>query len=182
MIILTIKILNEMNYEHFKIMMLLEKEYYSEEFITPVDEAYNWYKKFPNTTVAATDGERIVGFVNLFPIKKEIFELILVGKFNDQNLTLNHIESFNSERFNMFLSCIVVKKEYRKMGLAKKLLQSAVMQYESISDRCDWIIVDNVTEEGERFSEKYGFSFVCHSTHNSKVYIQPYKDFVLQLL
>lgn len=171
-------ILKELHYQHFVEMMLLEKEYYSEEYIAPATEAYNWYKKYPFTTIAASNGNKIVGFINMFPVKHDVFESIKAGNFNDQNLTLNDIESLDSNSLNMFLSCIVVQKEYRKLGLTKKLLQLATKQYEHISNKCNWIIIDNITEEGARFSEKYGFSFVRYSLHGSKIYMQPYHKFI----
>lgn len=180
--IVNISIMEDLKYKHFVEMMLLEKQFYSENFITPAKEAYKWYIKYPFTTVAAEFNDKIIGFVNMFPVKEEVFESIKAGDFNDQNLTLTDIESLNSKQLHMFLSCIVVDKKYRNLGLTKKLLQSAVEQYEDVQDRCNWIIIDNVTEEGVRFSEKYGFSFVCNSSHGSKIYMQPYKKFVDYLL
>lgn len=174
--------LKKLNFLHFKQMMQLEREFYSEEYIAPAEEAYNWYRKYPFTTVAASNGSKVVGFVNMFPVKEEVFESLKAGNFNDKNLHINDIESLNSSSLNMFLSCIVVKKEYRKIGLTKKLLQQAVKQYKDVEDRCNWIIIDNVTEEGARFSEKYGFSFVRHSFHGSNIYMQPYKKFIEHLI
>lgn len=173
-----ISILNKLDFSHFEEMMQLENQFYDDEYITPAMEAYLWYKEYPHTTIAAAENNKIIGFVNLFPVKKDIFEGIKAGTFNDQALSTNDIESLNSEELYMFLSCIVVKNKYRKYGITKKLLQKAIIQYNEVEKHCKWIVIDTVTEDGARFSEKYGFSFVRESNHNSKIYIQTYYDFI----
>ena len=167
----------KLTFEDFEKMHSLEKKFYEEEFITPSEEAYEWYKKYPYTVTVAKDGDKIAGFVNLFPVKKHIFELIKAGKFNDSEMTAEDIEDKEcKEMLNMFLCCAVIDEEYRRDGLTAKLLRAASKQYEGCI--CGEIVADNVTEDGYAFSEKYGFDFVCNSDHDSKIYIQKYSSFV----
>jgi hypothetical protein len=42
----------------------------------------------------------------------------------------------------------------------------------------DEIITNNVTHEGERFSERMGFKMLLESDHKTVVYCQKYKDFI----
>ena len=182
---MAISILKTLTHEHFEQMMDLEKQYYSEEYITPAEEAFRWYQHYPFTIVAAGNEKEIAGFVNLFPVTEEVFESLKAGKFNDHNLTFKDIVDFHvhsPQSINMFLSCIVVKEEYRKQGLPLRLLQAAILPYKEVLDRCQWIITDNVTKKGEAFSEKYGLSFHCHSNHGSKIYLGKFRDFVNAVL
>ena len=168
----------KLTFEDFIKMSILEEKYYGSDYITPAQEAYEWYKKYPYTVTAAKDGEEIAGFVNLFPVKKRVFDELKAGNFNDSEMTLDDIEDISSseEIFNMFLCCVVVDEKYRRKGFTNEILRKAAAQYET--KMCGEIVTDNVTEEGAQFSERHGFSFVCSSNHDSKVYIQKYSDFI----
>lgn len=86
-------------------------QFYGEEFITPPQEAYRWYQRYPYTVVAAAHNDNIVGFVNLFPVKKHIDEALRAGEFNDHFLTLDGVEDIHiasDTPLHMFLCCVVV--------------------------------------------------------------------------
>lgn len=169
-----------LRYRHFEQMAQLEHRYYGEEFITPPQEAYRWYLRYPYTVVAAAEGDEVVGFVNLFPVKPAIYEALRAGRFNDHFLTLEGVadpEADPGSPLHMFLSCIVVAEAYRATGLARALLQAAVQQYAPVYHRCTEVLTDNVTAQGERFSRRYGFRFLCRSDHASAIYRQSWADF-----
>lgn len=176
---------SKLTFDHFRQMEQLELQFYGFEHITPAEEAYAWYERYPNTTVAALDDGKVVGFVNLFPVKEGIYRSIRAGKFDDGALTLEGlVDPFGSseEPLHMLLSCIVVSREHRAQGLARQLLQQAVRQYQDVAHRCKSVVTDNVTAEGERFSERYGFATVCCSDHESRVFEQPYEDFCAKVM
>jgi len=178
---MVLSFLETLTYDQFEQMMFMEQEYYGLENITPAEEAFRWYQKYPYTTIAASDGKEIAGFINLFPVKKQVFELLKTGQFNDHDLKLEDIANIDepgNEDLNMYLCCIVVKEKYRKENLSKKLLQVALLSYQRVWDRCKWIITDNVTEKGAHFSEKYGLSFICRTNHGSNIYMGSFQKFV----
>lgn len=174
------EIVSKLSYIDFIEMSLLEQKFYSTDNITPADIAFDWYKKFPYTTIAAKDKNKIVGFINMFPISDYILKELRHGTFNDKFLTAEHIVDIHDPHincFNMFLSCIVVEYEYRKSGLTKQLIQSAIEQYKIIEEKIDLIVIDNVTSEGNNFSQRYGFIAVCETSHNSLYHEQKYFNF-----
>ena len=175
----------ELSLAHFYQMEALEKRFYSETYITPAQESYAYSVRFPGSTIAASDGGRIVGFVNLFPVRQPVFDAILQGIYNDGTLTaedLAQADARASEPLQMFLSCIAVEPAYRKQGLTNALLFAAVMQYRPVSDRCDFIATDSVTEAGRRFSQRLGFRFVTQTDHASSVSIQRYAEFEARVI
>lgn len=179
------EILEELHELHFRQMYNLEKEYYSEEYIAPHQEVYQWYQRFPYTTFAAAEAGEIIGFINLFPIRGPLFEEIKAGRYNDKDLTVSDITDINEEcgePLHMFLSCLVVRSEKRKQGVTELLLRTAVNYYQPYAERCAYIITDNVTQEGQRFSQRYGFEPLQASNHNSKLYIQEYASFERRVL
>lgn len=178
-------LMQELCYRHFEQMAELEARYYGEEFITPPQEAYRWYQRYPYTVVAAADeNNRIVGFVNLFPVKEHIYEALRAGCFNDHFLTLEGVEDIAADAntpLRMFLCCLVVDAAYRAQGLTRRILRAAVEQYAAVAYRCTEVITDNVTEAGEAFSRRYGFRELLRSDHDSTVYTQSWADFVKRI-
>lgn len=173
--------LRELHSRHFEQMAVLEESYYSPEFITPAAESQRWYDTFPYTTVVAAAGDGIAGFVNLFPVKQAVFDALLAGQYNDHDMTTEAVVDLsrhNGETLEMFLSCIVVAQPFRGSGLVRALLQEAVSPYLPYLDFCNRIITDNITPAGERFSQRYGFRCLGESEHDSRLYIQPFADFV----
>lgn len=173
--------LRELHSRHFEQMAVLEESYYSPEFITPAAESQRWYDTYPYTTVVAAAGDGIAGFVNLFPVKQAVFDALLAGQYNDHDMTTEAVVDLsrhNGETLEMFLSCIVVARPFRGSGLVRALLQEAIRPYLPYLDCCNRIITDNITPDGERFSRRYGFRCIGSSTHSSRLYIQPFADFV----
>ncbi len=180
-----LRIPDELTEQHFEQMTALEAQYYGEDNITPPAEAYRWYKRYPATTIAAAVGEQIVAFVNLFPVKAEIYDSLRAGQFNDHTLTLEGLadpHSESDEPLHMFLCCVLTEPAYRGLGLTRHLLSLAVEQYEPVQHRCRRIITDNVTPEGAAFSRHYGFEQVQTSDHNSLIFEQDYATFAARVL
>lgn len=179
------QILSRLHYRHFEQMEQLELRYYGAEFITPAAEAWRWYERYPYTVLVAAEGDKVIGFVNLFPVRKEIFDALQDGTFNDHYLTPDGVEDIYKESDDplyMFLSCILVEPEYRARGITRELLRAAVAQYERVSHRCTEVITDNVTAEGEAFSRRFGFNKWRDSNHSSVIYRQTWEAFSRCLL
>jgi len=172
---MNIRILQELNYRHFEEMEALELQFYGAEFITPPQESWQWYRHHPHSTVAAAADDRIVGFVNLFPVKEPVYHALAEGRFNDHFMTLDDVADVTTTPLHMFLSCVVVAEAARKYGVTRQLLRAAAQAYNGRP--CLSVITDNVTEAGCAFSEHYGFIRRCRSDHNSWIYEQPWSSF-----
>lgn len=165
----------------FEAMEALEAACYGTAYITPAAEAYAWYCRDPRTTVAAADAAgMIVGFVNLFPVRRQVFAALLAGTFNDSNLTADDIAETpagaGAPPLDLFLSCIVVAEAHRGTGLSFALLRRAAAQYAPY--RCGWVVADNVTAAGERLSRRCALSFVRESDHGSRIYAGAWPAFL----
>ena len=148
----------------------MEAQFYGEEHITPWARAFEWYRRFPYTVTAACgDDGKMIGFVNLFPVFKEVYEKIREGTYNDKFLTAQEIAAIDGEEpLYLFLSCVVVLPAVRETGILKELLLAAVEPYRARRVMC--VITDNVTKEGCRFSERLGFRRICNTMYDSVIY------------
>jgi Acetyltransferase (GNAT) family len=175
------QIIKHFTLDDFKEMQELERKFYVDDHITPYEEAYRWYKEYPYTVRALRDNEKIIGFVNMFPIKDHIFKAIQAGTFNDRDLVLEHIINIHGaleDKVNMFLCCIVIDQDYRRTDALSMLLRENIQYYEHIQTQIQSIITDNVTDKGESFSKRLGFKKVTDSQFDSIIYMGNYAEFV----
>lgn len=188
-----LRVLGALDMGRFEEMERLEAGCYGSEFIAPAAEAYAWYLRLPDSTVALADGAgAVVGFVNMFPVTDGVYRALRAGTFNDADLKASDVVDVSGLAagpgpgfegapapgpLHMFLSCIVVDRAHRGGEVARALLREAVARYERIEGLVDEIVTDNVTPEGVRFSRRWGFAPVCASDHASQVFVQPYAAF-----
>lgn len=190
---MALQLLDNLVLADFERMAELEARAYSSDFIAPAQEAYAWYLRYSYTVAVLADaegegpvgaGRRIAGFINMFPVVDEVFEGLKAGVFNDAELTVDQIVDVDAPGdgpLHMFLSCIAVDEGYRGRGVAGALVRAAAVRYKDVAYRVDWVVTDNVTPGGERFSQNLGFEFVRKSNHGSAIYLQKYASFERRL-
>lgn len=174
------KLLDQLEYAHFEQMAELEGLYYGEAHIVAPQEALACYRKCPCSVVAAWDAGSVVGFISLLPISDDVLTKLRVGRFCGSELTAADVVDVNSSEdgpLHIYLRSIVVEPEYRAEGLSHLLISKAAAQYADVAHRCDVIMSDSITPEGERFLRKYGFVPVCESRQKTWVYSQSYGRF-----
>lgn len=182
-------------------MYELERKYYTEDHITPYEEAYRWHLKYPWSSCALEDQGRIIGFLDLFPINETLFQKIKSGTYNDCDLTFTDIcdiTKMTEGHVHLFLSCVVLEKEYRKTEALSMLFKHQIEFYDGYVKNAEMkelripdgtcqpkgiplhishVITDNVTKDGENFSKRLGFQKVIDTQFDSVIYVQEYKDF-----
>ncbi len=177
-----INIKKELVKNDFIIMEDLEKLYYDEDYITKAEESYRWYIHSSNSIVVIEHNGEIVGFMNMFPIKDEIFNKIKNGEYNDKFMTYKDVVLLDEREeliHNLFLSCIVIHEKYRGGEALKILLQEYLRIYEQYVSRgfkFNNVITDNVTENGVKFSKKIGLKPIIESDHGSTICMGRYEE------
>lgn len=154
----------------FKAMYELEKCFYDEAFITPYEESEKWYKAHPHSICVLSHEDKLIGFMNLFPIEKNLYDLICSGQYNDALLTDKDILPLEAMKNGgyLFLSCVAIAPAYRKTDALKTLVRRYVTRYQNVE--VFGIVTDNVTAAGERFSQRMGFKCVGPTDHHSVIY------------
>lgn len=122
----------------FHQMYAIERAYYDPRYITPPQEAFRWYQAYPLSTLAVKEGEMVAGFLNLFPVRQEVFAQILAGTFNDREMELCQLaDPFSGTgTLHMFLCCIARRLDYQGQGVGGLLLKAGVEAYRTVAHRC----------------------------------------------
>lgn len=171
----------------FDAMAAMEARFYGEDLITPAEESWNWYERHPFTIVTAR-GERggIAGFVNLFPVSKNVHAALLAGTFNDANLTTDDVvdpwaQGADSAPLHMFLSCVVVDTPWQGSGLAYCLVARAAEQYAQFAARIADVTIDTATPDGAGLARNLGFAPVCPSDHGTQIWQSTWENFLAHI-
>ena len=174
-----VHIAEKLGIDDFFEMASLERRFYGDEFITPPEEAWEWYRAFPGSVVAAKDLQtgRVAGFVNLFPVRREVGDALLAGTFNDAALTVADIAGAGVPA-TLFFCCAAMDEGYRGNGLLRRLVWTALEPYRELAGVVDLVVADTVTGDGACLMERFGFGLVGDSDHGSRVYAQPFPEFV----
>ena len=180
----------ELTLEDYREMQRMEADYYTEEHITPAEEAARWRSHNPWAGVVLTCGHDIVGFIDVLPVGETVFNQIAAGTLNDREMTTDHFLSEErlfqqgGEAKNLFFSCAVVRRDYRGTDALTHLLKAYLDQLHTLLERgvvFRKVAGDCVTEEGERFSRKIGLSYRCESDHGTRIYTGSFSDFLERL-
>ena len=171
----------------FDAMAAMEARFYGEDLITPAEESWNWYERYPFTIVAAR-GERgeIAGFVNLFPVSEGVHTALLAGAFNDANLTTDDVvdpwaHGADSAPLHMFLSCVVVDAPWQGSGLAYRLVARAAEQYAEFASRIADVTIDTATPDGAGLARNLGFTLVRPSDHGTQIWQSTWENFIAHI-
>ena len=171
----------------FDAMAAMESRFYGEDLITPAEESWHWYERYPFTIVAAR-GERgeVAGFVNLFPVSEGVHAALLAGAFNDANLTTDDVvdpwaQGAGSEPLHMVLSCVVVDVPWQGSGLAYRLVAQAAVQYADFAARIADVTIDTATPDGDGLARNLGFTLVRPSDHGTQIWQSTWESFLAHI-
>jgi hypothetical protein len=169
----------ELTLDDYLEMQRLEADYYSNDHITPAEEAARWHRHNPWTGVVLTCNNDIVGFIDILPVSEPVFNQIEEGRINDREMTTEHFLSEqvlfqqNGSPVYLFFSCAVIRQDFRGSDALGHLLKAYLEQLHMLLDRGVVFLRvagDCVTEEGERFSRKIGLTYQCDSDHGTRIY------------
>lgn len=181
---------HELFLEDFRLMEKMEADYYSSEYITPAEEAYQWHRHNPLTGIVLAKGNNIVGFLDILPVSNATCLKIMAGRFNDKDmktedvLTLEEMMSKEHQPVSLFVSCAVVHPDYRGKGVTAHLFREYIKHLHQMIKwgiEFDKVVGDCVTPEGERFSQKIGMNYHASSDHGTKIYTGLFSDFLTRI-
>mgnify|MGYP004704844693 CR=1 FL=1 len=170
-----LNVIKQLKPKHFKEMAAIEAKYYSGDFITDWEDAYEWYLYSEDTCVAVAEQNQVVAFMNLFPISDQFYNLIETGATHDGYLELSDVHRVRDALqscYSLFLSCLAVHPSFRKtdaLNLVIKEYANRYLSYVGQGISFNKVITHNVTQDGARFSERMGFNQINILENNTTV-------------
>ena len=141
-----------------------------------IEKCIKWHNTNPFVYFMLKDIEKdeIVGYVNMAPVTKDCYEMILSGQFWDIDIPDNLVLPYeNPGLYYLNFTSVVIHPDYRSAYMILKLIDAIAIKLIELQDRGIYIksmIADALTEEGERFCQLFGMKKIIESGHQSKIY------------
>lgn len=154
----------------------LDRISYDEIYQLQLDTCVGYFEKNNDIYIMALDDQtkHVIGYINFSPVDERLFKGLMSGSVVDAVITKNDILQYqDSKMFWGYFSSIVVHPDYRRIGVATKMLNAWSELVLRLVDERDiffkGIVADAVSDAGVQLLYKVGFSFVKASNHESKI-------------
>lgn len=154
----------------------LDRISYEDLYQLQADTCIAYHQKNPYIYLMAAQAGtgRIVGYLNFSPVRESLFRQLASGEVVDTVITGDDVEPYRGPgEYWGYFSSIVVHPDFRRQGVAARLLHSWVelvlwlAQKHSI--RFSGIVADAVSEGGTHLLAEAGFTLVRSSRHDSRI-------------
>lgn len=149
---------------------------YSNGFQGVYETCVKWWGKNPLIYIMLEDKEthNIVGYINVMPISDTCYHKIRNGEIIDTDICLEDIETYDFRgTYNLYFSSIAIHPDYHNTNAFKNLVDGFITHIQQLSKRginFSSIIVDAVSDAGEKLCEHIRLNYILTSNHNSKIY------------
>lgn len=121
------------------------------------------FRKFKDMFVLAYDGDRVVGYLNYFPITEELYSKIFEGnELQDDNIEPESICDLKDCKY-IYLMSVAVNKDYQNKGIGNRMVSAfndIIYRYIDDGINISNIITSTVTKYGENLIKSYDFKEV----------------------
>ena len=78
--------------EDFIKMEEIDHQNFPDENISPAKEAYKWYLADPNSCIVVKNSSKVIAYVNILSLNKEIYDKIKYNKINESQIQVSDLE------------------------------------------------------------------------------------------
>lgn len=164
-------ILNRVDIALIKQMIELDKLVFKDEDVGSINKCREWIKHNPDIYTLLMHDSKVIGYINFMPITHTTYQAIKQGKLKDYQLNANQILKFTKDVPLKCLFTSIVIHPAHQTGLAlTRLWKGFLDKLKSLELTISSVIMDCVTEIGEKCAKNYlGARFITTS-HNGKIY------------
>lgn len=164
-------IVNQVNDTLIKEMIELDKLVFKGDDIGAFDKCKEWVKRNPDIYTVLMQDDKVIGYINFMPITDESYNKIKEGKLKDYELNNDDIISFsNCKPLKCLFTSIVTHPDHQKGLELARLWKGFINKLKSLNLTIVSVIMDCVTEMGEKCAKNYlGARFITNS-NNGKIY------------
>ena len=126
------------------------------------DKVLSWWKCYPKGVYVLYQQFTVVGYLSLWPLRKQAFNDILAGKRRERAITARSIcaENYQKPRTHWYISNIVIRGKYRKTVAIKILILESLRRWitEAKFDSGVKLCALAYSKDGEQLLRGFGFS------------------------
>ena len=169
--------------EDFIQMEKIDHQYFLDENVSPAEEVYKWYIADPNSCVVVKFKSKVVAFVNILSLKKDVFNKVKHNKMNESEIVVEDLELDRDKYFNyLYFSSIAIDKNHRDIKILRKLIAKTIQKIiEIVNMNCEIkeVMADCSTPEGEKITQRFlKLKPFKKTSHGSIIHILSGKDFL----
>ena len=158
-------------------MIELDNLVYNGDDVGVEDKCKEWLKVNPDIYTILMCGDKVVGYINFMPLNDEAYDLIKLGKLKDCQLTTKHLMEFKTgEALKCLLTSIVIHPNYQMGSAIVWLWRGFIAKLQALNLNIESVIMDCVTDIGERCAVKYLDAKFITNSNGGKIYEGRIKD------
>lgn len=113
-------------------IMDIDREVYEAQYVGELVNMQKRYEKEKKSFVCVMDGEKIIGYINFFPVTATLWEdIVETGmEIRDDDILPEEVEEFvEGEEHNLYILSVVVRQQYRDKKQVIKTLTDGFIDY-----------------------------------------------------
>ena len=165
------KIINKVNDDLIKKMIELDKLVFKGDDVGDEDKCKEWVRCNPDIYTVLMADNKVIGYINFMPITDMTYNKVKQGKLKDYELSIDDIVAYSSHKpLKCLFTSIVIHPDHQTGLELARLWKGFIDKLKSLNLTITSVIMDCVTEMGEKCAKNYlGAQFITNS-NNGKIY------------
>ena len=164
-------IINQIDDNLIKEMIKLDKLVFKGEDIGVFEKCKEWVKINPDIYTVLILDNKVIGYINFMPVTERAYNKVKQGRLKDYELADDDIIAYSSHKFlKCLLTSIVIKPEYQDTEAIIELWNGFLNKLQLMSWTISGIIIDCVSEAGEKFVKEHLNAKYITNSNGGKIY------------
>ena len=164
-------IVNQVNDTLIKEMIELDKLVFKGDDIGDEDKCKEWVGINPDIYTVLMADNRVIGYINFMPITDTAYNKVKQGKLKDYELSIDDIVAYSSHKpLKCLFTSIVIHPDHQTGPTLKRLWKGFIDKLKSLNLTIVSVIMDCVTEMGEKCAKNYLRARFITNSNNGKIY------------
>ena len=162
--------------EDVEAIIALDRESFAEAYQVAPEQDIELFKANRENGLVIKDSKTgaVVAYSMLLPVRDEIYDRILTGRFIDTALTPDMVLTFDSPGvYRMYFASIVIHPAHRGASLLLTMFDAMVADFVALAERGIFgasLAADVVSQDGEKFAKLFGLSEMRKTDHASRIF------------
>ena len=162
--------------EDVEAIIALDRESFAEAYQVAPEQDIALFEANRENGLVVKDSKtgEVVAYSMLLPVREEVYERILTGKFVDTALTPDMVLPLDRPGiYRMYFASIVIHPKHRGASLLLTMFNAMVEDFIALAERGIFgasLAADVVSQDGEKFAKLFGLVELRKTDHASSIY------------